>query len=255
MCIVSNRVEKMAKTKILVARNNKRQLVVYENKVTNRIANNAMILPVPNPGTLRFDNLKNYPNVFKDCAKSFADMDALLTNSRTLSFGTRCSKSKSIAVFSVGSYNVSVLSNFEDFSRLNKDFFDIDEDCLRTLEDYKTLPFGFIICQLKTGDHTYHPLAYSHDIINNQIFIPTKHYHGEYNERIVDDWDHDIYLYNIDSSKLPGKFNFNLRRFSWSGEDEIKKDQFDFDFGPVKKFTKFNVSGRNINNDIIIDDR
>lgn len=39
--------------------------------------------------------------------------------------------------------------------------------------------FGFIICKLNSGKEKYHPLAYSHKIIDSKIFIPTKHYHQE----------------------------------------------------------------------------
>lgn len=73
MCIISNSVNKVSDTKILIAVNEKtdRQLVVYSNKVDNNSAKNAMILPVPMSNSVKFINLSNYKNIFEDCEKVF----------------------------------------------------------------------------------------------------------------------------------------------------------------------------------------
>ncbi len=71
MCIISKEVKSVSKTQILVAVDSKkeRQLVVYSNKIDNFIPGNAMILPVPNPSSVKFHNLYTYTDIFNDCNK------------------------------------------------------------------------------------------------------------------------------------------------------------------------------------------
>jgi len=255
MCIVSKPVQEMANTKLFIAKDTfgKRQLVVYANKVKNNNRKNAMILPVPNPHTLKFDNLEKYSEFFSHCSSCFFDKETTLSFSNNYSSDTR---SRSLNVFSVGSYDVSIALSYDELKNIDTNVFEMDQSCLKTLKNYDMPVFGFIICQLKSGDHKYHPLAYSHDIINGQVFIPTKHYHGHFDEKYVDDWDHEIYLYNIDKSRIPKGFNFNLDRFEWFiKEDRISRKFFDFEFGKLDSFIKFQVKGRNINEDIIVDER
>lgn len=251
MCIVSQPVKKMADTKLFVAKDStgKRQLIVYSNKVDNLNKNNAMILPVPNPQSLKFDNLEKYPKFFDHCFNSFFIPNGTGTFSMGLSSNYN---SKTLKVFSVGSYNVSVANNFDELKLVDKSVFEMDSGCFHTLEKYSMPIFGFIICQLKSGNHKYHPLAYSHDITNGQIFVPTKHYHGHVEEKVTDDWDHEIYFYNINKPSIPNNFMFNFNQYKWSGNDYIEKSHFDFNFGELKEFIKVRLEGLNFNQDIII---
>jgi hypothetical protein len=253
MCVVSKPVETMAKTKILVAKsaNNQRQLIVYANQVDNKQLKNAMILPVPNPQSLKFDDLTDYKSLFDDCEQSFYER-------RDRSFTLESQSAnyfESLPVFSVGSYNVSVAMNYNDLFRVNQSVFEMDQGCIKALKEYQLPIYGFIICNLKMGDNEYHPLAYSHNISSGQIFVPTKHYHGdnfELSSGIANDWDHEIYFYNIPSSQIPRQFNFETNKYQWINEDLIKKEYFDFDFGTLKTFNKIKFQGKNLNQDVII---
>ena len=84
MCIISNAVENVSNTKILIATNlsTNRQLTVYSNTVANISHNNAMILPVPYPQTIQFHDLElHYEVVFHnrkylqvtECSEAFTE--------------------------------------------------------------------------------------------------------------------------------------------------------------------------------------
>ena len=66
MCIISLPIQQVDTTKIFVAVEESTQLIVYSNTIENYTNNNAMILPVPNPSSLKFINLTEYPEIFDD---------------------------------------------------------------------------------------------------------------------------------------------------------------------------------------------
>jgi hypothetical protein len=190
MCIILSTVDKVANTKIYVSpdKENKRQLTVYSNEVATK-EENAMILPVPNPETIELLDLSNYPKFFEDCEACFTRVPTLSLRS----FQPMNAYASLLPVFQVGSYLASIVPSLYDFSRVNRDVFDYGDDLIRVLEKNYKEGFGFILCVLKKGSHTYHPFAYTHDIQTpNRLFIPTRHYHpGESNSTA--DWDHIIY--------------------------------------------------------------
>lgn len=247
MCIVSLPVKSMSNTKIFTSINNDktRQIVIYSNSVNNINSKNAMILPVPNPQSLKFHNLTKYKYIFSDCDDCFIDNTFRSAGRGTLGYSPQ--SRKSLRVFDVGSYNVSVANSLDDLNYINADIFDVDDNCIKLLNtNYADNIFGFIICQLKTGNNEYHPLGYSHDLAP-KIFIPTKHYHGHLNEKIADDWDHSIYIRNI----RPGDYSSNSRTHTWNKMD-IKTQKIDFDFGPIELFSVININGRHENEDIYL---
>ena len=154
---------------------NTRQLIVYSNYINNISQSNAMVLPVPNPSTLKFIDLSNYKNLFNDCNNCFYDPNA------TYSYSNKSiSTNGTLNVFSVGSYQVSVAMNLNQIQNINKNIFNLSNGLNEMLNKYYNKSFfGFIICKLNSGKEKYHPLAYSHKIIDSKIFIPTKHYHQE----------------------------------------------------------------------------
>ncbi len=277
MCIISNHVETVAKTKILVAVKplTNRQLTVYSNYVDNNSENNAMILPVPYPNTVQFHDLSNYKNIFTDCDNCFPKPKDIYksTNLSTNSYGWN--DSKPLKVFNVGSYQVSLANSLSDLKRVDTNVFKLSKGCDELLsQQYNNPIFGFIICKLSKGSEEYHPFGYSHNLPNNnQVFIPTKHYHEHNSNKrsfseidnspmfqnfmqpinvplITDDWDHEIYLYNVTSESNPD-FNNMSQKSSWSGHNLIKKEKIDFDLGDLLRFEKHRIRGRQKNIDLI----
>jgi hypothetical protein len=179
MCIISAKVNTVAKTKLLVAINNQtnRQYVVYANTVDNPTANNAMILPVPNPKSIKLHNLSAYSHIFDDCNKSFVERIKLSSDSVVKK--SKASLNASLKVYDIGSYKVSIAYSLDDIKRINANVFTLSPGCESMLHNnYANGMYGFIICKLDNGNKIYHPFGYSHDLPNNQqVFIPTKHYH------------------------------------------------------------------------------
>ncbi len=176
MCIISEPVEEVSKTKILVGVNSDftKQITVYSNDVENYSESNAMILPVPNPQSVKFIDLSNYSKIFND-----ADSVFTLEKSRSLSRNFSLGINNTLTIHNVGSYKASIALGLEDLKRVNKSVFNLSPGCYDLLKkDYSNPKFGFIICKLNKGKESYHPFAYSHNILSmEEIFIPTKHYH------------------------------------------------------------------------------
>jgi hypothetical protein len=192
MCIILSQVDKVSNTKIYVSpdKENKRQLTIYSNEVATR-TKNAMILPVPNPESIELVDLSKYPKFFEDCENCFYN---LLTYSTRSFMAERAYASASLLpVVQVGSYLASIVPSFDDFMRIDRSIFDVNNDLIPLLAKHYQTGFGFIICLLDEGKHMYHPFAYTHKLKeNNRLFIPTRHYHpGEANQYA--DWDHVIY--------------------------------------------------------------
>ena len=190
MCMISNEIESVSNTKILVAPNHDKtiQLTVYSNYVSNVSESNAMVLPVPLPQTLQFIDLSNYVNLFEDCAKCFYNP----YKSKSLSFSTNSVNTKDdkqLDVFNVGSYKVSVAMNLEQIGKVDSRVFKLSPGLNQVLNTFYYQPYwGFVICKLNSGPESYHPLAYSHQIIDNKIYIPTRHYHQEVEWTNVNQW-------------------------------------------------------------------
>jgi len=260
MCIISNSIESVSNTKILVAINSSsnRQFTVYSNNVANTSNNNAMILPVPYPQTVKFHDLTNYKNLFDDCKKCFTSSiyrSYGLTNS-TLSINM----ADSLEVFNIGSYQVSLAISLNDIKRVNSNVFTLSHGCDELLtKEYNNPIFGFIICKLANNKKDYHPFGYSHNIYNNMLFIPTKHYHSHNNflnensvneNTITDDWAHEIYLYNTTAKNNIDFLNMSNSNDRWTGENKLKLDYIDFDFGELKHFEKHKINGHHKNIDL-----
>lgn len=213
--MISNEIESVSNTKILVAPNHNktRQLVVYSNYVSNVSESNAMVLPVPLPQTLQFIDLSAYADLFEDCAKCFYNPhQSKSLNYSTNSYNTK--DDKPLQVFNVGSYKVSVAMNIEQISKVDSRIFKLSPGLAQTLNTFYYQPYwGFIICKLNSGTESYHPLAYSHQIIDSKIYIPTRHYHQEVKWEDVNNWALGTHL---DPKQNP----LNMR--SWT-EDNINQ--------------------------------
>ena len=196
MCIISKPVEFVSKTKLYgsLSVDGKNQLTVYSNSVGSITDNNTMILPVPNPDTVKFVDLSTYSTFFEDLANCFTNQrHYLYANTRSLAAAYTDSYRPTLEVYSVGSYRASIVPSADDFDRLDGAVFKLDKHLAAFLREHYKAPFGFIVCALKKGNHTYHPFAYTHKArFESEIFLPTKHYHNGDGDKIAE-WDHEIY--------------------------------------------------------------
>jgi hypothetical protein len=180
MCLINTEIENVSNNKILVAPNadKTRQIIIYSNYINNISESNAMIIPVPLPHTIKFINLGNYNNIFEECEKCFYNPNKLKSfNYSTNTFNTR-EDSLSLDVFNIENYKVSLAMNLDQLSKVDKNIFELNNNLKQILEMYYYQPYwGFIICKLDIGIKFYHPFAFSHEIIDNKIYIPTRNYH------------------------------------------------------------------------------
>jgi hypothetical protein len=175
-----------------------------------------MILPVPYPETLQFeDSLLQYKELFSDLSASLFNTEPTTNPNLTRSLGTTVKNT--LPVLSVGSYRVSICTSMKDLERLDSYIFLLSQPLLKLLRsEYgptaKKIPFGFLCCRLKSGTREYSHIAYSHKTpSSNTLFLPTKHFHGE--DVREEHWDHKIYSLNCspeasNSSWIPKPKNF-----------------------------------------------
>ena len=191
MCLINTEIQQVSNTKILVSPNSikNRQLVIYSNYINNVSESNALILPVPLPHTIQFMDLSGYNDIFEDCAKCFYNPNKTKSFIYTNSFNTRREDSEPLKVFNVGSYKVSIAMNLEQINQIDKRVFELSDGLKQTLDMFYYQPYwGFIICKLTNGPESYHPIAYSHDIIDSKIYIPTRSYHKEVKWSDLNTW-------------------------------------------------------------------
>jgi hypothetical protein len=207
MCIILAHVEEVNATKIFtcLTQDRTRQFLVYSNEVKTDEEDNVMILPVPHPDSVTFVNLRKYAKFFDDLESNFVKnrrssnhIYASLTRSASESVIER----PTLAVHSVGSYSASIVPTVDDFDRLDTTQFTLPHDLEAILRTTYDSQFGFIVCKLKQGKHSYHPFAYTHaKHSSNLLFIPTLHYHphGHGSSTTIEaDWDHCIYSVGTD---------------------------------------------------------
>lgn len=208
MCIVDGQVENISKTNIFIGNlDQDHQFTVYSNNInvqnvpiTGRrpvgilpTRNVAMILPFPkgnsSDGDIKIYDMSECDNIFNTLKECFPYKDVFSNDS--YGFGN-------IPIFKSGSYDVSIVSNLDNFDNLQFNKFNISNGVKHLLKRDYSNDFGFIVCVIRNGAK-FHPIAYSHKIkSDNNLFIPTKHYHnGSENNA---DWDHEIYVMgcNID---------------------------------------------------------
>jgi hypothetical protein len=195
MCIIAGPVQSVSKTFLFTSpTRDGRQITVYKNTVVSE-GENLMILPVPHPETLQFEEgLQRYKELFSDLAASVIDYEV----KNPLQLTRSLSLTAPLPVFSIGSYSVSVCKSVEEIDQLNEDVFELSSSLVSMLKrEYgvaatKKIPFGFLCCRLKPGTREYTHIAYSHKTpTSNTLFLPTKHFHGE--DVKEEEWDHTIY--------------------------------------------------------------
>lgn len=269
MCIISGPILSVNSTKILAlpSKNGKRQLTVYSNAVATPDSN-AMCLPVPNPNSVKFENVPK--DIFKQCSKSFnirlarGFTDGIVAG---VNLSTNSVRS-TLHIQSHGSYEVVLVPSMDDLDRVPTYFTTLTPDVIEFLKASYPTNFGVLLCKLKRGSADYEPFAYSHDIQENEkLFFPTKHYHVHndsdnslfrneepewssgfgrslldgklmnvfsskkpktVNTKFADDWDHEIY-----SGQTPEKcHNSGKKIMKSTNEIDWTEIPSDFNFGP-----------------------
>lgn len=213
--MISLPINEVTDTNIFVALDDKqeKQLTIYSNLIDNVNELNAMVIPIPHPQSVQFYDMSSYKNFFSDCDKSFKLQSLLKSRSETLSMNDTFSTNsygvnKTIAVQTVGSYKVSVANNIAELENLDKNVFILSDELKIILnKHYGTDDWGFIAFILSTGRNEYHPFAFSHNLLNGQIYVPTRHYHNhlEYNSNTNNQFDNNQFdnkLFSYDASNI-----------------------------------------------------
>lgn len=173
MCILTTEVHSVSNTHIYVSADdtNRRQMTIYSNTIDSS-GSNTMILPVPNPETLEILECSHSPEFFQDVKKCF----------HIETIDIPC------PIYKIGSYKVSLVNSVEELCNVQFEEFQITEKVLSFLKTtYKDGNFGFLLCKVDPGIHTYTPLIYTHRLHSSgQLFIPTLQYESNI-------WDHTIY--------------------------------------------------------------
>lgn len=205
MCIINDsNGTTITNTNIFAAPDNtrSRQITIFSNTVKTTSDNNLIILPVPNPKTVRLINLSHYPDVFKDINEPF--------QSETDSFER---------TIKLESYKITMCKSIDDLYNLNPvEFGIINDNTMDLLKKY--YPYmGFIICKLSQGTFKYKPFAYTHEIIGkNQIFIPTRSFNCE-----------------LSDSKRSNSSNSNFDKLTSSGVETFSSNDCTYSYNTDKK--------------------
>jgi len=161
------------------------QLTVYSNTIEiNQAASSeqtAMILPFPlikGKNRVQLMDLTNCKSLFKRLGKLFKSKK----NAMTLDDATDYFANGSIAIQEVGSYNTSIVPNFDSFDKLQYNHFGLAPEIKDILKQYYSKSYGFIVCILRKNAE-YHPFGYTHEIrTDGKLFVPSRHHYGRSND-------------------------------------------------------------------------
>lgn len=154
----------------------------------------AMILPLPvappaRESSVRFIDLKAYPNLFVDFESGFPAI------TRSSMFGSKSAAAvappSQLAVQEVGDFVASFVPTVADFSRLDPRFV-ISKDVWAKIPEYAD--YGFAVFQLKQLSGAPHPMAFEFETrLKDTVFFPTVHIHdGTLHDK--GDFDHSLFL-------------------------------------------------------------
>lgn len=190
MCIFVAPVRRVTNTRILIAPlSGGRQLTVYENQVAQLPGSrNAMVLPVPAGlagGGVEMVDLSNYTgDVWRDCEALMPPDSPRFTGggegwgAASFSMGAGEKAPPPLPVRRVGGYQTTVVPSLEDFSRVQREVFELPQDIEAILREHYARGFSFVVC-IFTGDVAAHPIAYTSSRLPNGLcFVPTRHAHG-----------------------------------------------------------------------------
>jgi hypothetical protein len=174
------------------------QTIVYEARISSR-SRNAMVLPIPiaRPGAwLEILNLSEYPDFFDIMAFLYRDKTRVPRPSPPpppgVPFFGVAGFAPPLAVFQVGSYDVSVVPSVADFHRLDPRF----GEKVRLMSGLggRYPGFAFVVYQFAAGKTQMHPLGVSFQTRwPDLMFFPTLHVHDGGEVAETADFDHELF--------------------------------------------------------------
>ena len=199
MCCFSGHVDRVADTHIFArSAGNGRQLLVYAMTIATK-NDVAMILPLPVPPSppedaVRFIDLKDYPDFFKDLKLGFPEpVSRGLVGAK--SEAPRPMAAAPLKVVEVGSFEASFVPTVKDFGRLDARF-RLPDKTWESLPAYKD--YGFAVFKLKKEASTVHPMAFDFPRADPaKVFFPTIHIHDG-KAHATADFDHALYAQGRD---------------------------------------------------------
>lgn len=234
MCMFAFDVNSVDKTKIFTAvvqapfnRRQKRQLIVYKNKVAKDVKTGkpiVMVLPFPrsapnvvdvNLHSMQSDAKTDFFDYVDDCFAPIPRPKSAFFNGKVHTLG----ETQELPVQQSGSYKVSIVPSLREMGFLSKKTFGDMTPFLEYLDKHynKTAQwFGFIVAYSDAENADFDPLAYSFAIPDDckSLFVPTRHRHGsDPSEEVDAHWNHKIYVCNALSANIL-KMTDVLRIFS-----------------------------------------
>jgi hypothetical protein len=172
MCIFSQTVKHVSKTRVFARVVGVRQYMAYEMRLASD-ADVAMILPLPigpaGQAQVAFIDLSEYPEFFDDLDRCFPK-----PVTRSLDLSAVAAAGSSLPVHRVGAFDASFVPAPSAFTRLDPRF-RLPGTVWR---DLPYSDFGFAVFQLRAGDARVHPMALWFDTREpNMVFFPTAHVH------------------------------------------------------------------------------
>lgn len=140
-------------TEIFVAAdiNSKRQLTIFKTTVVeDKVNGDTLILPVLNPGTVKFIDL--------DHDDFFVDLKEYISSNRPPKI---CRKASSLRKFKISIVSLDALKNMNIGKKIMR----------QLMEKHSSPKWGFILLSFKKKDE-YCPVAYTHDIVGDNVFVP-----------------------------------------------------------------------------------
>ena len=187
MCIFSGEVESVSKTNIFARSQRGRQVLVYSMSMS-ALDEVAMILPIPvasdDEDAVEFLSLEHYPEFFEHMARPWAMKSKSLGDT----FGDMRSRD-TLKIHKVGCFDASYVPTVNDFDRLDKRF----RIPHAAAEHPPYRKYGFVVFQLRAGEHDVHPMAFSFLTALPQLFFPTVHVHDGSHMHKREEFDHSLY--------------------------------------------------------------
>lgn len=190
MCCFSRAIRSVSNTNIFArAGEGHTQFLVYGMTLDTK-EDVAMVLPLPTaPGAgeaaVRFIDLHDYPDVFKDLRAGFPEPQAL-----RLSRAPTALAPASLKVVTVGNFEASFVPTLADFDRLDPRF-RLPKGAWDKLPQYRA--YGFAVFKLKPGAAVIHPMAFTFPRAEAaRLFFPTVHIHDGQVHRTAR-FDHALY--------------------------------------------------------------
>lgn len=174
------------------------QVTLYKTEVNTHFEGGYLILPVPHPQTVRFrhppipvaPNQSPYLDFLQRVERAFEDRD-------TYRHPPRPYNPSELASFET----TEVLQSIQELREFNEHEHILHESTVNQLADIYHQPYwGFILCSLHRGSFVYEPICYTHQMIGDELFIPSLIYQPRaFNDvRIPEETDqfHDRYFMN-----------------------------------------------------------